>query len=156
MKVKILFVCLGNICRSPAAEAVFKNIADKQGLSGKFEVDSAGTYGGHAGSLPDSRMREVCFNRGYKAEHRSRLIKQNDFYHFDIIITMDDSNYRNVCRMSPGKEYTGRVRKFCEFCPEFDITEVPDPYYQGRSGFEYVLDILENGCTELLSQLCKK
>ena len=151
--MKILFVCLGNICRSPAAEAVFKNMTDNQGQSVKFEVDSAGTYGGHAGSLPDSRMRDACFRRGYKSEHRSRVLTRNDFYHFDMIITMDDSNYRNVCRMSPGKEYTVKIRRFCEFCREFDIDEVPDPYYQGRSGFEYVLDILEDGCAGLLNQL---
>lgn len=153
MKKKILFVCLGNICRSPAAEGIMRSkIADK-GLGNEIEVDSAGTYGGHAGSLPDSRMREAASRRGYRLDHRSRRITRDDFERFDLILTMDDSNYEKVCRMAPDRESIQKVERMTDYCSRFDIDHVPDPYYEGREGFEYVLDILEDACGELADRV---
>lgn len=156
MKSKILFVCLGNICRSPAAEGIMKAMAEKAGMGDRFEIDSAGTYGGHAGSLPDGRMREAAFRRGYKFVHRSRILREDDFDRFDLILTMDDSNYENVCRMAPSPEALQKIGRLTEYCTAFDVDHVPDPYYEGAEGFEYVLDILEDACSNLLADLAGK
>ena len=153
-KYKVLFVCLGNICRSPAAHAVMQAVVDREGLQSQIEIDSAGTYGGHAGDLPDPRMRAAAKPRGYSLTHRARQFQEEDFYDFDMIVVMDDSNYRNVERLSPERKYMSKVRRFVEFCRQHpDRTYVPDPYYEGREGFELVLDMLEDGCEGLLSEL---
>lgn len=154
-KKKILFVCLGNICRSPAAEGILRSMAKQKGLDSMFEIDSAGTYGGHAGNLPDSRMREAASKRGYKLDHRSRRIVPADFDNFDLILTMDDSNYEKVCRMAPDPESLQKVERMTDYCVRFDVDHVPDPYYEGRDGFEYVLDILEDACGNLLGKLAQ-
>ena len=151
---RILFVCLGNICRSAAANGVMENFVAKEGLSDSIVIDSAGTYGGHAGELPDPRMRVAASRRGYNLTHRSRRITEEDFYKFDMIIVMDDSNYENVARLAPERKYLDKVYRFVEFSknhPEWSY--VPDPYYEGHEGFELVLDLLEDGCQELLYQL---
>ena len=151
---RILFVCLGNICRSAAANGVMENFVAKEGLSDSIVIDSAGTYGGHAGELPDPRMRVAASRRGYNLTHRSRRITEEDFYKFDMIIVMDDSNYENVARLAPERKYLDKVYRFVEFSknhPEWSY--VPDPYYEGHEGFELVLDLLEDGCQELLCQL---
>ena len=153
-KYKVLFVCLGNICRSAAANGVMEDFVEREGLSDKIIIDSAGTYGGHAGELPDPRMRVAASRRGYNLTHRSRRIKEDDFYNFDMIIVMDDSNYENVARLAPERKYLDKVYRFVEFSknhPEWSY--VPDPYYEGHEGFELVLDLLEDGCRELLNQL---
>lgn len=151
---RILFVCLGNICRSAAANGVMESMVSKEGLEDNIIIDSAGTYGGHAGELPDPRMRVAASRRGYNLTHRSRRITEEDFYKFDMIIVMDDSNYENVARLAPERKYLDKVYRFVEFSkhhPEWSY--VPDPYYEGHEGFELVLDLLEDGCTELLQQL---
>lgn len=152
-KYKILFVCLGNICRSPAADGIMRSMAQERGLAARFDIDSAGTYGGHAGNLPDARMREAASKRGYKLDHRSRRITTDDFAEFDMILTMDDANYENVCRLAPDRESVEKVERMTDYCTRFDTDHVPDPYYEGRDGFEYVLDILEDACGNLLDKL---
>lgn len=147
MKQKILFVCLGNICRSPAAEAVFRSMV---GTDERFEIDSAGTYGGHAGSLPDARMIKAGERRGYALTHRARRIERADLERFDMIVVMDDSNFHNVCELASDPESLGKIRRMAEFCTAHNVDHVPDPYYEGPEGFERVLDILEDACRGLL------
>ena len=150
MKQRILFVCLGNICRSPAAEGIMRRIVSDRGLENEFEIDSAGTYGGHAGQLPDARMRAAASGRGYGLTHRSRPLREEDFDAFDLIVVMDDANYERVCRMAPERRYIEKVTRMVNFCrrhPQW--SHIPDPYYEGREGFELVLDLLEDGCEGL-------
>ncbi len=152
MKQRILFVCLGNICRSPAAEGVLRAMVEREGLSEQFEIDSAGTYGGHAGDPADSRMRQAAFVRGYHLTHRSRRIEEADFYAFDRIIVMDDNNFRDVERLAPSPEGKLKIERFADLCRHHaDSHYVPDPYYEGREGFERVLDLLEDGCAEIIA-----
>lgn len=155
-KTKILFVCLGNICRSPAAEEIMRRTVDEAGLSERIEVDSAGTYGGHRGELPDHRMRFAASKRGYNLTHRSRQVREADFEEFDLIVCMDDMNYESLHRLAPSREAAGRITRMRNWLsPELfpDRTYIPDPYYEGAEGFELVLDMLENACANLLREL---
>lgn len=153
MKKSILFVCLGNICRSPAAEGVMRALVEKSGIEG-ITIDSAGTYGGHRGDLPDPRMRAAAQNRGYLLTHRSRLIREEDFEKFDRILVMDDMNYETVNRLAPSRKAGDKIYRMIKFCHSFpDRTYIPDPYYEGHEGFELVLDMLEDGCQHLLEDL---
>lgn len=154
MDKKFLFVCLGNICRSPAAETVFSYMARERGYS--CEVDSAGTYGGHAGQKADSRMRQAAGKRGYDITSCSRQVRSDDFYEFDYIIAMDDRNYDDLWDLAPDLESQAKLYKMRDFCTKGDVQYVPDPYYEGREGFELVLDILEDGCDNLLNELMEK
>ena len=157
MKQQILFVCLGNICRSPAAHGIMESVIEREALQNDVNIDSAGTYGGHAGDLPDHRMRSAAAKRGYNLTHRSRRIVEDDFYRFDKIIVMDDMNYENVSRLAPERKYLNKVYRFTDFCrnpPQWSY--VPDPYYEGHEGFELVLDLLEDGCEGLLEQIRKE
>lgn len=154
MKQRILFVCLGNICRSPAAEAVMNARIAARGLQDAVETDSAGTYGGHSGDKADPRMRAAASQRGYTLTHRARRITEEDFDLFDMIVVMDDMNYESVSRLAPDREHLNRVYRFVEFCchhPQWSY--VPDPYYEGREDFELVLDLLEDGCDGLLDTI---
>lgn len=155
MKKRILFVCLGNICRSPAAEGIFRALAERTGRASEFEIDSAGTYAGHRGELPDRRMQEAAFARGYRLTHRSRPVCEADFERFDCIVAMDDNNYEALHRLAPSREAMERICRMTEFTRHAypDRFYVPDPYYEGRAGFERVLDMLEAGCAELLRRL---
>lgn len=148
---KILFVCLGNICRSPAAQGVMQHLIDENGLHNQIELDSAGLYSGHAGELPDRRMRTHAFVRGYRLEHISRPVNSTDFDEFDMIIGMDDSNISSLKSLAPDPESEKKIHRMTEFCrfhPKYD--HIPDPYYEGAEGFELVLDLLEDGCQGLL------
>ncbi len=152
MKQRILFVCLGNICRSPAAHGVLEALVEREGITSNYTIDSAGTYGGHAGELPDARMREAALQRGYTLTHRSRQFREEDFDLFDRIIVMDDSNYHNVCELAPSREAADRVERFAHLLTKStDYHYIPDPYYEGREGFELVLDLLEEGCERIIS-----
>ncbi len=147
-------MCLGNICRSPAAEGVLRSIIDTEGDSQRWIVDSAGTYGGHAGDLPDRRMRIHAQHRGYDLTHRSRQFRQSDFDNFDLIIPMDASNERDLHAMAPTIEAESKIvpmAKFITMATRYD--HVPDPYYEGAEGFELVLDLLEDGCQNLYETL---
>ncbi len=151
MKQKILFVCLGNICRSPAADGVLHAMAAKRGMSEYFEIDSAGTYAGHAGELPDQRMRSAAAKRGYSLQHRSRPVTEDDFLHFDRIIAMDDNNVENLRRLAPSPEAVAKIERFASLCQRHkDVHYVPDPYYGGHDGFSHVLDLMEDGCQTIL------
>ena len=154
--MKILFICLGNICRSPAAEEIMRRTIADAGLSADIEVDSAGTYGGHRGELPDPRMRYAASKRGYNLTHRSRQLREEDFYRFDMLIVMDDMNYETVHRLSPSREFGNKIDRMRQWLsPERfpDRTYIPDPYYEGAEGFELVLDMLEDACSNLLADL---
>ena len=147
----VLFVCMGNICRSPTAEGIFQKLVSDAGRDSEFQVDSAGTIGYHAGSMADRRMRSAAQGRGYLLESRARRIEFADFGRFDLIVTMDDENFREVQEMHPG---TGAlVVRMCDYCEEHDETEVPDPYYGGPSGFERVLDLIEEASEGLLADI---
>lgn len=153
-KVKILFVCLGNICRSPAAEGVFCHLVGEEGIASKFEVDSAGTYAGHAGELPDGRMRWHAAQRGYNLTHRSRPVRMSDFEDYDLIIGMDDRNYSRLRGFARSEDEENKIVRMIDLVrnyPHYDC--VPDPYYEGAAGFEIVLDLLEDGCRNLLDKL---
>ena len=146
----ILFVCMGNICRSPAAEGVFRSLVAEAGRAEEFDIDSAGTHGYHVGHPPDERMLAAAAARGYRLDSRARRIEHRDFQRFDLIVTMDDENFQHVSSMDPGS--VARVVRMCDYCETHEESEVPDPYYGGAAGFERVLDILEDACANLLRQ----
>jgi protein-tyrosine phosphatase len=151
---RVLFVCLGNICRSSAADEIFRQLTIARGLEGEFEIDSAGTYGGHAGDLPDPRMRAAGKKRGYNFTHRSRKVRSEDFERFDLLLAMDDSVYESLSRLSPSVEGLQKLERMADYIPaHFGYDYVPDPYYEGADGFELVLDMLEEGCQVLLDKL---
>lgn len=156
-KIRLLFVCLGNICRSPAAEGIMKRIVDKYELQDIIEVDSAGTSGWHDGDLPDERMRAHGERRGYDFSSRARKIKKNDFDLYDYIIVMDDSNYNNVKSLTSNSEQVKKIRMMTDFQVQNSHHKyIPDPYYGDAPGFELVLDLLEDACEGLLQALKKK
>ena len=151
----ILFVCLGNICRSPAAEEVMRVRLRELGLADKVTLDSGGLYAGHRGELPDHRMRIHARRRGYELTHRSRPVRYSDFEDFDLIVGMDDRNISSLLGFArtPGEEAKiVRMTDFCRAYTHFD--HVPDPYYEGAEGFEIVLDLLEDACGALADTLC--
>ena len=153
--MKILFVCLGNICRSPAAEGVFLHLLSERGLSEHFVVDSAGTGGWHVGNPADRRMQAAANRRGIQLPSRARQISLDDLSDFDLILTMDDANLSAVTSLASeaGGRATARIRPMLSFARQFSETEVPDPYYGGDAGFEHVLDLLEDACSQLLDEL---
>ncbi|MBP3440176.1 MAG: low molecular weight phosphotyrosine protein phosphatase [Tidjanibacter sp.] len=151
---RILFVCLGNICRSSAADEIMRVKVAEAGLSDEFEIDSAGTYGGHAGDLPDPRMRAAGKRRGYNFTHRSRKVRSEDFERFDLLLAMDDSVYESLSRLAPTVEALQKLERMADYLPaHFGYDYVPDPYYEGAEGFELVLNMLEEGCDILLHKL---
>lgn len=150
---RLLFICMGNICRSPAAEGVMRRIVSEAGLAHRIHIDSAGTGGWHAGNLPDSRMRAAAARRDYDLTSRARQVGTSDLRSFDLALVMDQQNLRDLQVFDPSGQFRAKVRLFCEFCTDHDDTEVPDPYYGGEAGFEHVLDLLEDGCRNLLHHI---
>jgi protein-tyrosine phosphatase len=152
--IRVLFVCLGNICRSPAAEGVFLHLLQQEGLEDQFLVDSAGTGSWHVGKPADRRMRAAAERRGIHLPSRARQIAFADLNAFDHILTMDDDNLRAVQALA-GKAHrsTARIAPLVSHCRRLQASEVPDPYYGGAEGFEHVLDLLEDACSGLLEQL---
>lgn len=150
--IRVLFVCLGNICRSPAAEGVMRALVAREGCN-EIEIDSAGTAGWHCGKLPDERMRQAARARGLDLNSRARQVMPDDLEKFDLVVAMDESNRRDLCSLDPEGRRTSKIRLLCDFCSQHDNREVPDPYYGGAEGFEQVLDLLEDGCAGLLAHV---
>jgi protein-tyrosine phosphatase len=150
--VRILFVCMGNICRSPMARGVFENVAWREGLAGEITVDAAGTHGFyHAGVSPDPRAQESVLSRGIDISgQRARLLAAEDCERFDYILTMDEDNYRVVSALCRGNAV---VRSFLDFATDSPEREIPDPYYGGSDGFEYVLNLIEEASEGLLQEI---
>jgi protein-tyrosine phosphatase len=151
--VSVLFVCLGNICRSPAAEGCFLHLLAQEELREAFHVDSAGTGHWHVGKPADPRMREAAARRGLVLTSRARQIERADLERFTHILTMDQDNLAAVRQLAGGATVQARIEPFTRYCRRHRLDAVPDPYYGGREGFERVLDILEDGCEGLLDSL---
>ncbi|WP_321519371.1 low molecular weight protein-tyrosine-phosphatase [uncultured Bacteroides sp.] len=152
-KYRILFVCLGNICRSPLAEEIMQTYLEREGLENIIKVDSAGILSYHQGELPDPRMRAHAIKRGYELVSRSRPVKSDDFDNFDLILGMDDRNIDDLKELAPSPEAQQKIHRMTDFCQRIPVDCVPDPYFGGASGFENILDILEDACEGLLEYL---
>jgi len=155
MVKKILFVCLGNICRSPAAEGIFKKKMNERDLENLFIVDSAGTGGWHVGNLADSRMRETAFARGIDLTSRSRQIEANDLFEFDHILVMDKDNLHAVKSLNQKQlsSVNSKIQLILSYSKDSQLDEVPDPYYGGQNGFEKVFDLLDDAIDRLIDSL---
>lgn len=153
-QIGVLFVCLGNICRSPLAEGVFRELVRAEGLDARFDIDSAGTTAYHTGELPDARTVEVAARRGVQLVHEARRISEQDFDRFDYIIVMDTSNLTKVQRLAERARPDAEVHLLRSFDPAAgrDL-EVPDPYFGGPRGFEDVHDMIERACRGLLAHI---
>lgn len=150
--MRVLFVCLGNICRSPMAETVFRDKVNTAGLQDDIVIDSAGTAAYHIGEQADERMRQHARNRGYHITSIARQVQKKDFELFDHIIAMDDSNLAHLRAICP-VEYLNKLHKMTDFSPYANYSSVPDPYYGAAEGFELVIDLLEEASQALLKYL---
>lgn len=148
--MKLLFVCLGNICRSPSAENIMRHLVNEAGLGGKISCDSAGTSSYHIGSAPDRRMAAAAQRQGITLTGAARQFTEADFEEFDLILAMDRDNYSNILRLDRQNQYSEKVKLMCDFCRTHPDKEVPDPYYGGPEGFNYVIDLLLDACGGLL------
>ncbi len=156
MKTRVLFVCMGNICRSPTAEGVFRGLIDREGLADRFHIDSAGTHDYHVGDAPDARAQAAALRRGYDLSRlRARQVAADDFADFDFVLAMDRNNLAQLLQQCPAA-HRGKVRMLLEFAGSGVPGEVPDPYYGGAQGFEQVLDLVEAGARGLLQHITKK
>ncbi|HLP92232.1 MAG TPA: low molecular weight protein-tyrosine-phosphatase [Nostocaceae cyanobacterium] len=154
MAYKLLFVCLGNICRSPSAENIMDHLIKQDGLSDSILCDSAGTSSYHIGSPPDRRMSAAAVEKlGFKLQGHARQLQKSDLREFDLILAMDQENYHNILALDPSGQYHHKVRLMCEFCSKYDFKEVPDPYYGGKEGFNQVIDLLLDACQGLLKYI---
>jgi len=154
MTSKLLFVCLGNICRSPSAENIMNLLIRKNGLEGKIVCDSAGTGGWHVGNPPDARMTAAALKKlGMNLEGSARQFHPSDFEAFDLILAMDQENYANILRLAPKGQYDHKVKLMCSYCRTYPDRDVPDPYYGGAEGFNYVIDLLMDACEGLLEDV---
>ena len=154
--IKVLFVCLGNICRSPTAEGVFRALVEREGLSDRISVDSAGVGSWHIGQPPDRRAQGAAKLRGIDlSSQRGRQVKRQDFNRFDYVIAMDSENHRDLKSLCPlGEE--DRLHMFLQFAPHLGRADVPDPYYGGDGGFDVVLDLIEAASAGLLDDIRAK
>ena len=152
-KIKVLFVCMGNICRSPTAEAVFAKLLKERNLAACFVIDSAGTHAYHAGESPDLRAQSAALQRDVELTHiRARKVVMGDFEDFDFLLAMDDDNYAVLMNACP-EEYKDKICYFLDYAPHLNTREVPDPYYGGKYGFERVLDMVEEASIGFLAML---
>jgi len=154
MKPSILFVCLGNICRSPAAEGILRNFAQKEGMD--LRIESCGLGDWHQGNLPDERMREASQNRGFTLTSRAQKIKPEFFDQFDLIFVADQKVLRELYKFAEKPEHKAKMHSMTHFSSAFKGQDVPDPYYGGESGFEHVLDMLEDSCEGIISHIKAK
>ena len=151
--VRVLFVCMGNICRSPTAQGVFEHLVERQGLGSLIDVDSAGTHAYHVGEPPDPRAMQAARKRGIElGRQRARRISEKDFLEFDYVLAMDRSNYDDLLLLAPA-DHTSKLHLFLTFAPGLAVDEVPDPYYGGITGFERVLDLIEQAALGLLAEI---
>ncbi len=155
MPCKLLFVCLGNICRSPSAENIMNHAIAQAGLSDRIVCDSAGTGGYHIGSPPDRRMAAAAAARGITLKGQARQFQKSDFENFDLILAMDRENYEDILSFDPTGTYRDKVRLMCDFASHHREREVPDPYYGGPEGFNKVIDLLLDACEGLLQYVVK-
>ncbi len=154
--VKVIFVCSGNICRSPTAEGVFRSIVDAAGLSDQIEIDSAGTGSWHEGEWVDARSTEAAQRRGIDLSIiRARQIDRYDYYENDYILAMDGTNFKSLNRTCP-EDHRRKITMFLDFAPHLNVRDVPDPYYGGPQGFDYVLDLVEAASKGLLADIQDK
>ena len=150
---RLLFICLGNICRSPMAEGVFRRVAEEEEVLDRFEIDSAGLGDWHIGQAPDMRAQEAAGARGIDISGQcARQLTRADFDRFDLLLAMDGSNYAELSRLAP-KEARGKVRHFLDFAPQMGTKDVPDPFYGGPEGFAHALDLIEAAARGLLEDL---
>ncbi len=153
-KHTVLFICLGNICRSPAAEGIMKAMVEERGLGDEFLIDSAGIGGWHVGQLPDSRMRRCGAAHGYRFDSHARQFQKSDFGEFDTIVVMDNENYRAITSMASSDEDRKKVVRMADFLSHHrEYTTIPDPYYGDETDFELVISLLEDALEGLLSYL---
>jgi protein-tyrosine phosphatase len=151
--IKVLFVCMGNICRSPTAHGVFESLVNSEGMARHVEIDSAGTHAYHVGESPDRRASQTATQRGYDLSYiRARSVEMSDFDYFDYILAMDEDNYSILASMAPS-QHRDKVQLFLEYASARDEIEVPDPYYGGAKGFEHVLDLVEEASKGLLDKI---
>lgn len=155
MTYKLLFVCLGNICRSPSAENIMNHLIQEAGLSERITCDSAGTSGYHLGAAPDERMSAAASKRGLRLEGKSRKLASKDLQRFDLILAMDRENYQDILYLDWEGKYEDKVRMLCDFATQKTDKEVPDPYYGDRDGFDYVVELLFDACAGLLDYVVK-
>ncbi len=154
-KVSVLFVCLGNICRSPTAHGVFRNMVREAGLEGVIDIDSAGTAAFHVGKSPDSRSVQVAKERGIDmTDLRARQVDLGDFYQYDYVLAMDEANVSNLKEVALPEHYD-KIELFLSYSEGFSETEVPDPYYGGAKGFDHVFDLVESASQGLLQAIKK-
>lgn len=154
-KVNVLFVCMGNICRSPTAEGVFQNLIQKHSLENRISVDSAGTFAFHAGEVPDKRARDAAAKRGYDlSKIKARMVEKNDFLNFNYVLAMDLENLQNLKELAKPNT-KAQVKLFLDYAAKVKVKEVPDPYYGGMKGFEKVLDLVEEASLALLMHILK-
>lgn len=154
MPYRLLFVCLGNICRSPSAENIMNYLIEQRGLVGQIECDSAGTSGYHIGASPDHRMNAAAQRKlGIVLQGKARQFQLYDFDEFDLILAMDQDNYEQLYYLDRRSQYKDKLYLMCHFCQRHDLKEVPDPYYGGEAGFNFVIDLLMDACSGLLDHL---
>jgi protein-tyrosine phosphatase len=153
MTYKLLFVCLGNICRSPAAENIMNSLIEAAELTSKIQCDSAGTSSYHIGSSPDRRMAACLKQRHLPAIGNARQFERSDFEEFDLILAMDKDNYRQILSLDRRGRYGDKVKLMGSYARYHQLQEVPDPYYGGQDGFDRVIDLLLDACTELLIEV---
>ena len=155
MTYNLLFVCLGNICRSPSAENIMNHLVKEANLADKIICDSAGTSAYHIGSAPDRRMSSAAKKREIILVGKARKFRLSDFEQFDLILAMDRENYRDIIYLDPEENYRDTVQMMCSFATQHSDQEVPDPYYGGEAGFDYVIDLLLDSCNGLLDYIVK-
>lgn len=155
-RVSVLFVCMGNICRSPTAHGVFQTLVEKEGLGDIIEIDSAGTHAYHVGEPPDPRAQQTALGRGIDLSgQRARRARSDDFTSFDFIVAMDQDNYHSLSAICP-EGLEDKIHMLMDFAPDFSTREVPDPYYGGPSGFDRVFDMVEAAAEGLLSEIKRR
>jgi protein-tyrosine phosphatase len=155
-KIRVLFVCMGNICRSPTAEGVFNKLIEEQGVTDQFEIDSAGTHAYHEGEAPDLRAQKAAQARDILLTHiKARKVINGDFEDYDYILAMDQDNFSVLTEACP-EEHKHKIKYFLDYAPHLDTREVPDPYYGGRFGFESVLDLTEAAAEGFITALKQK